>query len=300
MMITLKAALVGTSCVGVLAVGGVTYATVAQPDAGLRSDRAQVPDAKPAAPAPAAPSAPQCLPKSGDVKHAVPQQPAAPNAAAPQPGTAQHQAAGAQQAARQAVEEQAQKADDAKKAPANLPHSVPGANCLPSQPPKDVKPVHPAKPQVPQLPHLKKINCNTVKPAIALGGPAEKALILSRGLGKGTKNVEVITHKTHNKTHKLCKVTVKWVGTAGQWLKVERVKTPRSYNLDQLRQALRLPAGGAPVSVHGVRGWQTPLGSAVIWYSEGGFALVVEGSPAYAPQLHDVAAKLQQQAQEVR
>jgi hypothetical protein len=296
MMITLKAALVGTSCVGVLAVGGVTYATVAQPDAGLRSDRAQVPDAKPAAPAPAAPSAPQCLPKSGDVKHAVPQQPAAPNAAAPQPGTAQHQAAGAQQAARQAVEEQAQKADDAKKAPANLPHSVPGANCLPSQPPKDVKPVHPAKPQVPQLPHLKKINCNTVKPAIALGGPAEKALILSRGLSHGTKHVEVITHKTH----KLCKVTVKWVGTAGQWLKVERVKTPHPYSLDQLRQALRLPAGGAPISVQGVRGWQTPLGGAVLWYSEGGFALIVEGSPAYAPQLHDVAAKLQQQAQQVR
>ncbi len=296
MMITLKAALVGASCVGALAIGGVTYATVAQPDAGLRSDRAKLPDAKPAAPAPA-PTAPKCPPKPGDVKHAVPQ----------------HPAAGAQQDARQTVEEQAQKVDAANKVPANLPQSVPAAsqhpvkpapvpgdNCLPNKLPKDVKPADPAKPNVPNLPPLKKVDCDTVKPAIALGGPAEKALILSRGLGKGTKNVEVITHKTHNKTHKLCKVTVKWVGGAGQWLKVERVKTPRSYNLDQLRQALRLPAGGAPVSVHGVRGWQTPLGSAVIWYSEGGFALVVEGSPAYAPQLHDVAAKLQQQAQEVR
>ena len=70
--------------------------------------------------------------------------------------------------------------------------------------------------------------------------------------------------------------------------------------MDQLRQAFQLPAGGSPTSVEGMRGWQTPLGGAVIWYSESGFAMCVEGSPAYAPQLRDVAAKLQQQAQEVR
>jgi hypothetical protein len=236
----------------------------------------------------------------------VPQHPAVPQA-----GAAQHQAAGAQQAARQAVEQQEQKVDAAKKAPANLPHSVPaasqpagkpgsvhapGADCLPGELPKGVKPAHPAKPHLPKLPPLKKVNCDTIKPAIALGGVAEKSMILSRGLSHGTKHVEIITHKGH----KLCKVTEKWVGAAGQWLKIERVKAPQPYSLDQLRQALKLPAGGAPVSVQGVRGWQTPLGGAVLWYSEGGFALCVEGSPAYAPQLHDVAAKLQQQAQEVR
>jgi len=307
MMITLKAALVGTSCIGVLAVGGVTYATVAHPHAGLRSDRSRVPDAKPAAPAPAVPTAPQCLPKPGDVRHAVPQQPAMPQPAAPQAGAAQQQGAGA----RQAVEQQAQKVDAANKAPANLPHSVPAApqpagepapvhapetNCLPSELPKGGEPAHPAKPRVPKLPHLTKVSCDTIKPAVALGGTTEKSIILSRGLSHGTKHVEIITHKAH----KLCKVTEKWVGAAGQWLKVERVKTPQPYSLDQLRQALQLPAGGGPVSVEGMRGWQTPLGRAVIWYSAGGFAMCVEGSPAYAPQLQDVAMKLQQQAQEVR
>jgi hypothetical protein len=307
MMITLKAALVGTSCIGVLAVGGVTYATVAHPHAGLRSDRSKVPDAKPAAPAHAAPAVPQCLPKPGDVGHAVPQHPAVPHPAAPQAGVPQ---AGVPQAGvPQAVASQAQKVDAARKAPANLPHSVPAApqpagrpgpvhapNCLPSELPKGKVPVHPGKPHAPKLPPIKKISCDTIKPAVPLGGPAEKSIILSRGLGHGTKHVEIITHKAH----KLCKVTEKWVGAAGQWLQVERVKTPQPYSLDQVRQALQLPTGGGPVSVEGTRGWQTPLGGAVLWYSEGGFAMCVEGSPAYAPQLQDVATKLQQQAQQVR
>jgi hypothetical protein len=308
MMITLKAALVGTSCIGVIAVGGVTYATVAHPHAGLRSDQSKVPDAKPAAPAHAAPAAPQCLPKSGlpkpgDVRHAVPQQPAVPQAAAPQ-------AAAPQAAAPQAVAQQAQKVDAARKVPANLPHSVPaappagrpgpvhapGANCLPSLPAKGKVPAHPGKPHAPKLPPIQRVSCDTIKPAVVIGGPAEKSIILSRGLGRGTKHVEIITYKAH----KLCKVTEKWVGAAGQWLKVERIKTPQPYSIDQLRQALQLPAGGSPASVEGMRGWQTPLGGAVLWYSESGFAMCVEGSPAYAPQLQDVATKLQQQAQQVR
>src|ERR671915_131077 len=109
MMITLKAALVGASCVGALAIGGVTYATVAQPDPGLRSDRGKLPQSVPAA-----------------SQHPV------------------------------------------------KPAPVPGDNCLPNKLPKDVKPADPAKPNVPNLPPLKKVDCDTVKPAIALGGPAEK------------------------------------------------------------------------------------------------------------------------------
>jgi hypothetical protein len=168
--------------------------------------------------------------------------------------------------------------------------------CLPSGLPKVEHPAVPAKPELPKLPHVGQVSCASIKPAIPLGGPVEKSLILSRGLSKGTKHVEVITHKAK----KLCKVTEKWVGTAGQWLKVERIKAPQPYSLDQLQQALQLPAGGVPTSVSGMRGVQTPLGGAVLWYSEDGFALCLEGSTAYAPQLPDVAAKLQQQVQQVR
>ncbi|HEU5158790.1 MAG TPA: hypothetical protein VFU43_17465 [Streptosporangiaceae bacterium] len=310
-MITLKAALVGTSCVGVLAVGGITYATVAHPNAGLRSDQSKAPAAKPPAAAPA-PARPECLPavphglpKGGDVKHAVPQQPAVPQPAAPKPGAAQQEVAGAQQAARQAAEQHAQQVDAARKAPAGQPHAMPaapqapGANCLPTDLPKGAPshPAVPAKPALPQLPHSLKVSCDSVKPAVALGGAAERSIIVARGLSHGTKKVEIITHKAH----KLCKVTEKWTGAAGQWLKVETLKTPPSFSLDQVRLALRMPAGGAPVNVHGVHGWQTSLGGAVIWYSADGYAVCVEASPAYAPQLQDVAAKLQQHlAQTVR
>src|SRR5919198_4875133 len=316
-MITLKAVLVGSSCVGVLAVGGVTYATVGHPN--LRSDEAKVPAAKPAAPAaPAQPALPSCLPKAphglpkapagaphglpkaGDAQHALPQQPGA----AVQPGGAQQQVSGAQQEAQRAVGQHAQKVGDAAKAPVNQPHSMPagkpgvpsapvkapGTDCLPSGLPKAPVPAHPAKPEVPQLPHNAKVNCDSVKPAIALGSKAERSLILARGLSHGTKHVKAVSWKAH----KLCKVTEKWVGTAGQWLKVERLKTPSPYSLDQLRQAMQLPVGGSPVDISGSHGWTTPLGGVVFWYAPDGVAVFVSGSPAYAPQLQDVASKLQQ------
>jgi hypothetical protein len=300
MMITLKAVLVGSSCVGVLAVGGgVTYATVAHPHAGLRAEHSKVAVAKPSlnAPVPGTSLPPVCLPKAGLPKAGAAQH-ALPAPAVPQAGAVQQAA----DEAKRAVSQQAQRVDAAGKVSVSAPAVPAVPHCLPAVPPKVELPAHPAKPQLPKLPHGVNVSCDTVKPAIALGSEVERSVILSRGLGHGTKKVEVVTHKVDKlrKDVKVCKVTEKWVGAAGQWLKVERIKVPQPYGLDQLSQALQLPAGGVPVSLHGVRAWQTPLGSAVLWYSEDGFALCVEASTAYAPQVQDVAAKLQQQVQRVR
>lgn len=291
-MITLKAVLVGSSCVGVLAVGGVTYATVAHPHAGLRSDQGKLPAAaKPAAPAVPAPAKPKCLPnvEQHAKKHAQ------------EAGDAAKNAAGKAHSLPAPQAPQVPGAPNAPQVPAapqvpNAPQVPGGATCLPSELPKVDKPALPAKPDVPQLPPVSKVSCDSVKPAVALGGPAEQAVILSRGLSHGTKQVEAITYKGH----KLCKVTEKWAGAAGQWLKVERLQTPQALSFDQLRQAMQLPAGGAPVNLSGRRGWATPLGGVVFWNDANGFAVFVSGSPAYATQVQDVAAKLQQQAQQVR
>jgi hypothetical protein len=288
-MITLKAVLVGSSAIGALAIGGFAFATVAQPETDLRSDAArQVPVKQaPAAPAvPAPPAQPKCVPQQ--------QLPGAGNAV-PQPGTA-----------RDTIEQQAGKVQGAPVAqpesqPRTLPQTrpsvpaVPGQDCLPDKLPKKVDPAVPAKPAVPKLPPLKKLDCDAVRPAVPVGGKLEKSLILSRGLGHPTKHVGVIKHKTH----KLCRVTQHWTGSAGQWLKVERVKAPAGYRLEQVREAMRLPVG-TPTTVGGEYGWQSPLGGAVLWSSPNGFALYVSGSPAYAAQVSDVAAQLQQAAQQAR
>ncbi|HEX6472490.1 MAG TPA: hypothetical protein VF069_25590 [Streptosporangiaceae bacterium] len=317
-MITLKAVLVGSSCAGVLAVGGgITYATVGDSHA-THPSHVTAPGAGPALAAPdharpaclpKAGGASHALPKAGDVRQAVPQQaPAMPNAADAQRAAAQ---AGQQaQAQLRQAQQQAQQAQGGAAPAAGLPKvdgaqvpasnapapGVPGTNCLPSVPAKAPKPSVPATPALPKVPNVPtKVSCDSVKPAVVLGGPVERKVILSHGLGHGTKHVRVIVRKAH----KLCVVTERWVGSAGQWLQVERLQVPQPYGLDQLRDALRLPAaGGVPVSVSGQRGWMTPLGGAVLWYSEDGFAMCVTGSPAYATQLQSVAAQLQQAAQQ--
>jgi hypothetical protein len=302
-MITLKAVLVGSSAIGALAIGGFAFATVAQPDTDLRSDAVRQAPAKPAKPAapvaPAPPARPKCVPQ---------QLPGAGNAV-PQPGAARDTLEQQAGAAREAVEQQAGKAQGAPVAqPRTLPQTNPGqpaapgvpavpdADCLPDKLPKKVAPpAVPAKPELPRLPLPKKISCDTVKPAIPVGGKLEKSVILSRGLGHATKHVGVVKHKTH----KLCRVTQHWTGAAGQWLKVERVKAPTGYRVEQVREALRLP-GGVPTTVGGMQGWQSPLGGAVLWSAPDGFAVLVSGSPAYATQVPEVAAQLQQAAQQVQ
>jgi hypothetical protein len=293
-MITLKTVLLGTSAVGALAIGGVTYATVSAPSTDVKSDVAQAVPAKPApaapAPVPAAPK-PKCAPNVHDAGKAVPEAgKAVPNAAGQARDTVQ-QAEKAGKTAEQKVNE-AQGAPNVQ--PRTLPApGVPGTDCVPEALPKDVKPNLPAKPEVPRLPELGAA-CHKVQPGIPVGTPLERSVVLSHGVGHATKHVDFVKYKAH----KLCRVTQKWTGKAGKWLQVERVQTPvraPQAGIQQLRQALQLPVvGGTPTTISGQQGWVSPLGGSVLWYGGDGFALFVTGSPTMAPQLQDVAAKLQQ------
>jgi hypothetical protein len=195
-----------------------------------------------------------------------------------------------------------QEAGDVRNAPVTQPRTlpknvakpgVPGTDCLDGvKNAAPAEPAAPAKPEAPQLPQPAVPSCDSVQPAVPAGSPLERSVILSRGLGHATKQVSVVTYKSQ----KLCAVTQKWVGNAGQWLKIERIKTPAYFGVDQAREALRLPEGGAPTTVSGQRGLTTPLGGAVLWYDPEGFAMYLSGSPAYMTQLQDVAAKVQQAA----
>jgi hypothetical protein len=295
-MLTLKTVLLGTSAVGALAIGGVTYATVSAPSASdVKSDAAQAVPAKPApaapAPVPAAPKT-KCVPNVPDAGKAVPEAgKAVPNAAGQARDTVQQQAERAGKTVEQKVNE-AQGAPNVQ--PRTLPApGVPGTDCVPKDLPKEVKPNLPAQPEVPALPKLGAA-CDKMQPAIPVGTPLERSVVLSRGLGHATKHVGTVTYKAH----KLCSVTQKWTGVAGQWLQIERVQTPTQApqaSIQQLRQALELPlVGGTPASISGQQGWVSPLGGSVLWYGGDGFALYVTGSPTMAPQLQDVAGKLQQ------
>jgi hypothetical protein len=299
-MITLKTVLLGTSAVGALAIGGVTYATVSAQSPDLKSDAAQAVPAKPApaapAPVPAAPK-PKCVPQVPDAGKAVPEAgKAVPDVAGQARDTVQQQAGKAGQAVEQKVNE-AQGAPNTQ--PRTLPKAlpegatkpgVPGTDCVPEALPKNAKPNLPAKPQVPSVPELG-APCDKVQPAIPVGTPLERSVILSHGLGHATKHVGVVTYKAH----KLCHVTQKWTGSAGQWLQVERLQAPAQGNIQQLRQALQLPVvGGTPTTIGGQQGWVSPLGGSVLWYGGDGFALYLTGSPAMAPELQDVAGQLQQ------
>ncbi|QXJ23647.1 hypothetical protein AGRA3207_004832 [Actinomadura graeca] len=172
--------------------------------------------------------------------------------------------------------------------PAKLPTCLPDIKHLPKGAPSKAPSVPvPAKPGLPAVPAL---DCSKLPPAVTIGGPAEKAVILTRGLHhvsttRGSKALE----KKH-----ICAVTQKWTGKAGQWLTVERLKTPAGLSQNELRKALALPGGGAPVTVAGVAGWQGPGGNGVLLFDPSGYSLFVNGSPVLAGGLQDVAAALRQ------
>jgi hypothetical protein len=286
-MISLKAVLVGTSCVGALAIGGgVTYATVSNPTDDLPA-KAAVP-AKPAVPA--APPQADCLRqaqpnvqgKAGEL-----QQQAKSGAE-----TLKQQAQGAGQAAPQApsagqaapVQPKTLPKYDTKPAP-----GVPGTDCV-KQAPKPEVPAAPAAPQLPQAPSG--LSCDTMKPAIPEGSQLEQAAILSRGLGEATKHASVVQYQGK----KFCAITQKWVSKGGQSLQVERFQAPKGLNAQQLRDAVNAPAPSAtsvPTNVNGLQGYQSPLGGVMIGYAPDGVGLYVSGTQLYSTVVQEVATKLQ-------
>jgi len=310
-MITLKAALIVASAVGAVAVGGgVSWAMVgAHQDAGLQSENSKaVPvhdlkgaapsttptclPTKPALPKPALPHGrlpdakvpgtkvpdakvpdaklPQGkVPDTGAVKPDLPQ--GAPKIAAPQPGV-----------------------PGKPGVPADLPTCLPNAKQLPQgglpKTPSVPIPAKPALPALPALPAVPAADCGTLPPAVKIGGPAEKAIILTKGL----RYVSTSHGSPTLEKKRICAIAQKWTGSAGQWLTVERLKTPKGLTQNELRKALALPEGGTPVTVPGAAGRQGLDGAGVLLFDPDGYSLFVNGSSVLAGSLQDVATALRQ------
>lgn len=328
-MITLKAALIAASAVGTVAVGGsATWAmTGTHHEAGLQSSAAQAPAAARKAPDAAPKTLPTCLPAKSDLpKAGLPKGVELPDAKLPDadakkrveqqlkdnPATKTLPQSGVPNADLPKTEVPGVKAPDAKlpdakvpdakvpgtelpdaqapdlrgKLPANLPTCAPSAKEVPgearaAQPPARV----PAKPGLPAVP---KLDCGKLRPAVQVGGAVEKAVVLPKGL----RYASAVPGTADLRKQQICAVTQKWTGKAGQWLTVETLKTPAGMTQNQLRQALKLPAGGTPVTVAGVAGWQSPNGGGVLLFDPSGYSMFVNGSPVLAGGLQDVTAAL--------
>ncbi|MDL4820885.1 hypothetical protein [Actinomadura opuntiae] len=321
-MITLKAALIAAGAIGTVAVGGgATWAmTGSHQDAGLRADAAKLPGAHRVVDA-APKSAPTCLPASALPKTGK----AAKNGGLPKTGELPKPGdlptSGLPTTAklpgteklRKEAETAGKKAEAAKpdvqvpnpgvpgvvapgakpstlpSAPANLPACAPSAKPLPKGGAPAAKPSArvPAKPAQPALPAL---DCRKLVPAVKVGGPVEKTVMLAKGL----KYTATTPGGAELAKLDICAVTQKWTGKAGQWLTVERLKTPAGMTQNQLRQALQLPEGGTPLTVDGFAAYQGPHGGGVLVFDPSGYSLFVNGSPVLAGGPKDVATALRQ------
>src|SRR5690606_25358869 len=82
-----------------------------------------------------------------------------------------------------------------------------------------------------------------------------------------------------------------WVGANGRWITVETLKAPAGVTQNQLRHTLGLK-DGTVTTVHGVTRWVSRDRGAVLLFGPDGRSLLVNGSPALAGGLTDVAAAL--------
>ncbi|MGP4024611.1 hypothetical protein [Actinomadura sp. 3N407] len=299
-MITLKAALIAASTIGTVAVGGgATWAmTGSHQEAGLQSNGAKAPaverkiqDAVPS-------TAPTCLPaKPGVPKAGVPETGAkkqvekqleqnpvtkdVPKVDVPKTDLPNTEVPG--------VKVPDAKLPDAKtKLPADLPTCAPSTEDLPKDAPATKPSARvPGKPGLPAVPRL---DCSKLAPAVKVGGPVEKAVMLTKGL----RHVSTVPSSGDLRDENICAVTQKWTGKAGQWITVETLKTPAGMTQNQLRQALNLPKGGTPINVYGAAGWMGPGGNGVMVFDPNGYSLFVNGSPVLSGGLKDVTAALRQ------
>ncbi|RSN71086.1 hypothetical protein [Actinomadura sp. WAC 06369] len=144
----------------------------------------------------------------------------------------------------------------------------------------------PAAPAVPEAP-TPRLDCRDLDPAVPVGGPVEKALVLTKGL----------RHEATSRAardlggEKVCTVAQKWTGAAGRWLGVLVVEAPSGVTGQEVRRGLKLPSGGTPVAVPGAAAWQLPGGHGVLVHERDGRFVHVHGSPSLG-QVKDVAAGL--------
>ncbi|GLZ07580.1 hypothetical protein Acsp03_50460 [Actinomadura sp. NBRC 104412] len=286
-MISIKAAVIAASAVGAVAAGGVTWASVAQTDAAPRSAHDRLPaavnDARQGTPK----VLPSCLPASELAKKgkdAVGKGTSAlPDARRQVPGTSVQPGPGEV------------KAPVAKPGVPNveLP-PCPDVSALPKQGARvPSAPGVPQAPEVPQVPGVGGLNCDKLAPAVEVGSPLERTVMLSKGL----KYVSSKTGVRKVGAAQACTVTQKWVsraaGTAG-WVTVERIKTPARTAEQEVRKAVGVPAGAVrTTTANGVVVLQAPAGqSGVLMIDPAGYALFLNGSPVASTSLQDVAARL--------
>jgi hypothetical protein len=325
-MITLKAALIAAGAIGTVAVGGgATWAmTGSHENARLQSGDSALPAAHRAVdapkPAPACPPASELpmtgkLPKSGLPKTgplpatgALPGNRELPKTGLPKTGlpkTGELPKGKAPSGELPAARKLRQETDALKKnaeaakpgtpartappstlpsIPAKLPACAPSAKPLPKggTPATDPSARVPGKPAHPAAPAL---DCRKLAPAVQVGGPVEKAVMLPKGL----RYVSATPGTADLKKLHICAVTQKWTGKAGQWLTVERLKTPTGMTQNQLRRALRLPGGGTPLTIAGVAAYQGPDGGGVLMFDPNGYSLYVNGSRVLTGGPNDLA-----------
>ncbi|TDB84266.1 hypothetical protein E1264_25250 [Actinomadura sp. KC216] len=323
-MITLKAALIAASAIGTVAVGGgATWAMTGASDpattlpAGAKAPAAERQVKAPAAPPtclPAKPGLPGAklpdgklpdaaakkeiekhlkqnpagkdLPQGQLPKPAVPGAPAVPAVpGAPNPGVPGN----LPKADLPKTDVPGVKAPDAKTLPKNLPSCAPSTDDLGKNLPAPA-PENGRVPGKPGLPSAPKLDCSTLQPAVKVGSPVEKAVMLTKGL----RYASAVPGSAELRKHNVCAVTQKWTGTGGRWITVETLKTPAGMSQNQLRQALNLPQGGTPITVYGAAGWMGPGGSGVLLFDPNGYSMFVNGSPVLAGGLKDVTTALRQ------
>jgi hypothetical protein len=286
-MISIKAAVIAATAVGAVAAGGVTWASVAQPDATPSSAHGKLPAVENKAKQVAPKVAPTCLPASELAKKGK-------EAAAKGTGAVREQAPKVQENLPQVP---GQPGPGGAQVPAAKP-GVPNAE-LPACP--DVKNLPkpdarvPAAPQAPQLPDVTQLRCDKLAPAVEVGSPLERTIMLSKGLKYVAGSGKAAPRQLG--TTKACAVTQKWVsrvaGTAS-WITVERIKTPAQMTEQQVRSALEVPTSAVrSTTANGTVVLQTPGGhSGVLLIDPAGYALFVDGRPVAGTGLQDVATQL--------
>lgn len=299
-MITLKAALIAASAVGTVAAGGgATYAlTGSHGDAGVHTSAAKPPAAErkvgDALPAdkptclPAQPGLPDAKVPGAGVKKELDQRVEGdhrvkdlPKVDVPETGLPDAEVPGAPDLKTPHLE-----VPDVKgKVPEDLPTCAPGAKELPKRPAVENPGARvPAKPGLPAVP---KLDCGKLTPAVEVGGPVERTVMLTKGL----RHVSTVPGPADLQKKNVCAVTQKWVGATGQWITVQTLKSPAGMTQNQLRHALGLK-DGTVATARGATRWVSRDRSAVLLFDSNGRSLLVNGSPVLAGGVTDVATAL--------
>ncbi|WP_433176472.1 hypothetical protein [Actinoallomurus sp. CA-150999] len=179
---------------------------------------------------------------------------------------------------------------DKVKVPANLPTCAPNAG----QPSAASAPtgVPTAKPGLPKanVPDVTAPDCSAVPPVIKVEHNKAKDVTLPNGMHLAASH----SHSVTLQSGKVCTVVQKFTATGGNFLNVERLNTPPQTTVKELAAELKLPEGGGLASVAGAQTWESPAGTGVLWITDQGYAVYLNGSPALATQLPAIATQLNQ------